>query len=328
MHEPGAARRRGPRRLRPADAQVVLRALRGRPRSSRAPSASPTSGASPARTATAFGLESQTRAQRAWAEGRFEREVLPVDAPDVGEDGKPTGRHPPRRARRGPARDVAREARRAQAGRARERRAHRGLVVADHRRRRRGAADDGGEGQGARAEAAGPDRRPVPRRRRPGADAHRSDRRDPAPARAHRPRRWPTSTPSRSTRRSRRSCSAWERELKPDMEKVNPNGGAIALGHPVGATGARLVTTALHELERTDGTSGSSRCAAAAGSAPARSSSGSESVSCGRRHTAIRSDMRFLVAGAHSDANSLGGGTPPPASGPRRVMMGPCLVKG
>ena len=46
---------------------------------------------------------------------------------------------------------------------------------------------------------------------------------------------------------------AWERELKPDMEKVNPNGGAIALGHPVGATGARLVTTALHELERTDG---------------------------------------------------------------------------
>jgi acetyl-CoA C-acetyltransferase len=47
---------------------------------------------------------------------------------------------------------------------------------------------------------------------------------------------------------------AWERECKPDMEKVNPNGGAIALGHPVGATGARLVTTALHELERADGT--------------------------------------------------------------------------
>ena len=46
---------------------------------------------------------------------------------------------------------------------------------------------------------------------------------------------------------------AWERELKPDMAKVNPNGGAIAIGHPVGATGARLVTTALHELERTDG---------------------------------------------------------------------------
>jgi acetyl-CoA C-acetyltransferase len=46
---------------------------------------------------------------------------------------------------------------------------------------------------------------------------------------------------------------AWERETKPDMTKVNPNGGAIALGHPVGATGARLITTALHELERIDG---------------------------------------------------------------------------
>ena len=47
---------------------------------------------------------------------------------------------------------------------------------------------------------------------------------------------------------------AWERELQPDMARVNPNGGAIALGHPVGCTGARLITTALHELERTDAT--------------------------------------------------------------------------
>ena len=47
---------------------------------------------------------------------------------------------------------------------------------------------------------------------------------------------------------------AWERELHADMSKVNPNGGAIALGHPVGCTGARLITSALHELERTDAT--------------------------------------------------------------------------
>jgi len=46
---------------------------------------------------------------------------------------------------------------------------------------------------------------------------------------------------------------AWSKELKPDMSKVNPNGGAIALGHPLGASGARLMTTLLHELERTDG---------------------------------------------------------------------------
>ena len=46
---------------------------------------------------------------------------------------------------------------------------------------------------------------------------------------------------------------AWEKELGPDMSKVNVNGGAIALGHPLGATGARLMTTLLHELERTGG---------------------------------------------------------------------------
>jgi acetyl-CoA acyltransferase len=45
---------------------------------------------------------------------------------------------------------------------------------------------------------------------------------------------------------------AWQRELKPDMERVNVNGGAIALGHPLGSTGARLITTLLHELERSD----------------------------------------------------------------------------
>ncbi|MEN1967415.1 thiolase family protein [Lentibacillus sp. N15] len=42
---------------------------------------------------------------------------------------------------------------------------------------------------------------------------------------------------------------AWEKELKPDMTKVNPRGGAIALGHPLGASGARIATTLLHTLE-------------------------------------------------------------------------------
>ena len=46
--------------------------------------------------------------------------------------------------------------------------------------------------------------------------------------------------------------AAWERELKPDMDRVNVNGGAIALGHPLGSTGGRLVATLLHELERSD----------------------------------------------------------------------------
>jgi acetyl-CoA acetyltransferase family protein len=46
--------------------------------------------------------------------------------------------------------------------------------------------------------------------------------------------------------------AAWQRELHPDMDRVNVNGGAMALGHPLGSTGARLITTLLHELERAD----------------------------------------------------------------------------
>jgi acetyl-CoA acetyltransferase family protein len=46
---------------------------------------------------------------------------------------------------------------------------------------------------------------------------------------------------------------AWEREVHPDMARVNVNGGAIALGHPLGASGARLMATLLNELERTGG---------------------------------------------------------------------------
>ena len=46
---------------------------------------------------------------------------------------------------------------------------------------------------------------------------------------------------------------AWLTETGADPAKVNVNGGAIALGHPIGATGARLMTSLLHELERTGG---------------------------------------------------------------------------
>jgi acetyl-CoA acyltransferase len=46
---------------------------------------------------------------------------------------------------------------------------------------------------------------------------------------------------------------AWRHELQPDMDRVNVNGGALALGHPLGSSGARLITTLLHELERSDG---------------------------------------------------------------------------
>jgi acetyl-CoA acetyltransferase len=46
---------------------------------------------------------------------------------------------------------------------------------------------------------------------------------------------------------------AWAKEIQPDMQRVNPNGGAIALGHPLGATGAILMTKLVNELLRTGG---------------------------------------------------------------------------
>ena len=46
---------------------------------------------------------------------------------------------------------------------------------------------------------------------------------------------------------------AWAQELEPDMEEVNPNGGAISLGHPLGGTGCFLTTKAVHELQRSGG---------------------------------------------------------------------------
>jgi acetyl-CoA C-acetyltransferase len=58
---------------------------------------------------------------------------------------------------------------------------------------------------------------------------------------------------------------SWEQVHDVDPERVNVNGGAIALGHPVGSTGTRLLTTALHELERRDaGTALISMCAGGA----------------------------------------------------------------
>ncbi|MGH3161011.1 MAG: acetyl-CoA C-acetyltransferase, partial [Streptosporangiaceae bacterium] len=49
---------------------------------------------------------------------------------------------------------------------------------------------------------------------------------------------------------------AWQRETGADLDRVNASGGAIALGHPLGATGARLLTTLVHALERTGGRRG------------------------------------------------------------------------
>jgi acetyl-CoA acetyltransferase family protein len=62
---------------------------------------------------------------------------------------------------------------------------------------------------------------------------------------------------------------AWGREYGPDWERVNPNGGAIALGHPVGNSGTRLMVTCLHELERRQGKFGLITLCTGGGMAPA-----------------------------------------------------------
>jgi acetyl-CoA C-acetyltransferase len=191
----------------------------------------------------AFGLASQQRAQQAWAEGRFEREVLPIDAPDVDDEGKPTGTtHPVTRdeglretslealAQLKPSSQITDGAAAvllATAGRARE--------------------------LGLRARARIVDQCLV------GVDPVMMLT-GPIDATRHLFERTGLTMDDIDTVEINEAFAsvvlAWERELKPDMEKVNPNGGAIAIGHPVGATGARLYTTALHELERTDGTFG------------------------------------------------------------------------
>src|SRR6476659_3386021 len=200
----------------------------------------------------AFGLESQTRAQRAWKEGRFEREVLPLDAPDVDEDGKPTGstHHV---ARDEGLRETSLEA----------------LAKLKPVAREDGVHTAGSSSQitdGAAAVLVTTARRARELGLRPRARVVDQCLVGVDPVLM-------LTGPIDATRRllDRAGLTmddidvveineafasvvlAWERELKPDMARVNPNGGAIALGHPVGATGARLITTALHELERSDG---------------------------------------------------------------------------
>jgi acetyl-CoA C-acetyltransferase len=199
-----------------------------------------------------FGLESQVRAQRAWAEGRFEREVVAIDAPDVDEEGNPTGTTH-RVERDEGLRETSLEAL-----------AKLKPVAREHGVHTAGTSSQITDGAAAvllttAAKAAELGLRPrakVVDQCLVGVDPVLM-----------------LTGPIDATRRmldrtglTIGDCDvveineafasvvlAWEREVNPDMARVNPNGGAIALGHPVGATGARLVTTALHELERIDG---------------------------------------------------------------------------
>jgi acetyl-CoA C-acetyltransferase len=200
----------------------------------------------------AFGLESQQRAQRAWAEGRFEREVLPIDAPDLDEDGKPTG-STHQVARDEGLRETSLEALAKLKPVARENGVHTA-----------GSASQITDGAAAVLMATAAAARRLGLRPRARVVDQCLVGVDPVLMLTG-----PIDATRRLLDRTGLAISdfdvieineafasvvlAWERELTPNMANVNPNGGAIALGHPVGATGARLVTTALHELERIDG---------------------------------------------------------------------------
>ncbi|HLF40909.1 MAG TPA: steroid 3-ketoacyl-CoA thiolase [Acidimicrobiia bacterium] len=198
-----------------------------------------------------FGKLSQDRAAAAWAEDRFGSQILPIDAPDLGEDGKPL--------------DTTHRVERDECLRETSLEALAGLKPTGR--------PDGVHTAGTSSQICD------------GAGAVLLMTREKAEALGLRPRATIVDVclvgsdpalmltgPIPATRKllADRGLSiddidvveineafasvvlVWERELKADPERVNPNGGAIALGHPLGGTGAILITKALHELERTD----------------------------------------------------------------------------
>jgi acetyl-CoA C-acetyltransferase len=198
-----------------------------------------------------FGLESQQRAARAWEEGRFDTQIVPVDAPDLGEDGKPTGTTHRVERDEGP-RETTLE------GLA----ALKPVVSAD------GYHTAGTSSQIADAASAvlmmtsekAAELGLTPRARIVDSCLVGSDPTlmltGPIDATHHLLERNGMAMGDIDLTEINEAFAsvvlAWERELAPDHETVNPNGGAIALGHALGSTGCVLLTKALHELERTD----------------------------------------------------------------------------
>jgi acetyl-CoA C-acetyltransferase len=197
-----------------------------------------------------FGLRSQTLAQLAWAHGRFDRETVPVKAPVLDADRQPTGE----------TRTVDRD----QGLRETSLEALAGLKpVIDGGLHTAGTSSQISDGAAAvllveadRARALGlRPRAQIVAQCLVGAEpCYHLD--------------GPAAATERVLRRSGMSIGdidlfevneafasvvlSWMSVHRPDPERVNVNGGAIALGHPVGSTGARLITTALHEMERRD----------------------------------------------------------------------------
>jgi acetyl-CoA C-acetyltransferase len=200
----------------------------------------------------AFGLLSQQKAAQAWAEERFKTQVAPIEAPVLGEDGQPTGE----------TKVVDRD----QGLRETSLDKLAGLKpVLDGGLHTAGTSSQISDGAAAvmlmsREKAAALGVKP---RARIVAQALVGDK-------PYYHLNGPVAATTRVLERSGMSIGDidlfevneafaavvvnWARQHKVDVDRVNVNGGAIALGHPVGSTGSRLITTALHELERTGGT--------------------------------------------------------------------------
>ena len=200
----------------------------------------------------AFGFQSQQRAAQAWAEGRFGTQIVEIDAPDLDEEGKPTGstHHV---GRDEGLRETSLEA----------------LAQLKPVARENGVHTAGSSSQisdGAAAVLLMTEERAAALGLRPKARIVDTCLVGVDPVLML---TGPIDATQRLFERTGLSMSdmdtveineafasvvlAWAKELNADMATVNPNGGAIALGHPLGGTGAVLMTKAVHELERTGG---------------------------------------------------------------------------
>ena len=197
-----------------------------------------------------LGAESQRKAAQAWAEGRFDREVAPIEVPVLGEDGQPTGEKQVISKDQG-----LRETTQESLGKLKP-------VMPDgiHTAGNSSQISDGAAAvlwmseERAKAEGLKPRARIVAQVLVGSDPYYHLDG----------PRDATTKVLAKAgmTMGDIDLCEvneafasvvmSWGQLHEPDWEYVNTNGGAIAIGHPVGSTGARLITTALHELERSD----------------------------------------------------------------------------
>ncbi|MEU8266410.1 steroid 3-ketoacyl-CoA thiolase [Sphaerisporangium sp. NPDC049002] len=199
----------------------------------------------------AFGARSQRLAAKAWADGRFEREIIPVAAPVLDDDGRPTGES------RTVARDQGLRETTAE-GLARLK-----PVLGENALHTAGTSSQISDGAAAvllMSEEAAARQGLRPRARilaqaLVGAEPYyHLDGPVDATAKALAMSGMKVADIDRFEVNEAFAAVvlSWASVHQPDMDHVNVSGGAIALGHPVGATGSRLITTALHELERSD----------------------------------------------------------------------------